>query len=37
MATAAELAKRDVLVARLSAAEDAETMDVLCVDKTGLS
>jgi H+-transporting ATPase len=32
---AAELAKRGVLVTRLSAAEDAATMDVLCVDKTG--
>ena len=31
----AELAKRRVLVTRLSAAEDAATMDVLCVDKTG--
>lgn len=31
----AELAKRGVLVARLSAAEDAATMDVLCADKTG--
>jgi plasma-membrane proton-efflux P-type ATPase len=31
----AELAKRGVLVTRLSAAEDAATMDVLCVDKTG--
>ncbi len=30
-----ELAKRGVLVTRLSAAEDAATMDVLCVDKTG--
>ena len=30
-----ELAKRGVLVTRLSAAEDAVTMDVLCVDKTG--
>ena len=30
-----ELAARGVLVARLSAAEDAATMDVLCVDKTG--
>ncbi len=27
--------KRGVLVTRLSAAEDAATMDVLCVDKTG--
>jgi H+-transporting ATPase len=36
MAVAAkELAKRGVLVTRLSAAEDAATMDVLCVDKTG--
>jgi H+-transporting ATPase len=31
----AELAKRGVLVTRLSAAEDAATMAVLCVDKTG--
>jgi H+-transporting ATPase len=31
----AELAKRGVLVTRLSAAEDAATMDVLGVDKTG--
>jgi len=31
----AELAKVGVLVTRLSAAEDAATMDVLCVDKTG--
>jgi H+-transporting ATPase len=30
-----ELAKRGVLVTRISAAEDAATMDVLCVDKTG--
>ncbi len=30
-----ELAKRGVLVTRLSAAEDAATLDVLCVDKTG--
>ena len=30
-----ELAKRGVLVTRLSAAEDAATMEVLCVDKTG--
>jgi len=30
-----ELAKRGVLVTRLSASEDAATMDVLCVDKTG--
>ena len=30
-----ELVKRGVLVTRLSAAEDAATMDVLCVDKTG--
>ena len=30
-----KLAKRGVLVTRLSAAEDAATMDVLCVDKTG--
>jgi len=30
-----ELAIRGVLVTRLSAAEDAATMDVLCVDKTG--
>jgi plasma-membrane proton-efflux P-type ATPase len=33
---AKELAKRGVLVTRLSAAEDAATMDVLCVDKTGM-
>jgi len=32
---AGELAKRGVLVTRLSAAEDAATMNVLCVDKTG--
>lgn len=32
---AKELAKRGVLVTRLSAAEDAATMTVLCVDKTG--
>lgn len=32
---AAELARRGVLVTRLSAAEDAATMNVLCVDKTG--
>jgi plasma-membrane proton-efflux P-type ATPase len=31
----AELARRGVLVTRLSAAEDAATMDVLCADKTG--
>ncbi|HLW65882.1 MAG TPA: HAD-IC family P-type ATPase, partial [Gemmataceae bacterium] len=31
----AELAKRGVLVTRLSASEDAATMDVLCADKTG--
>jgi plasma-membrane proton-efflux P-type ATPase len=30
-----ELAKCGVLVTRLSATEDAATMDVLCVDKTG--
>ncbi len=30
-----ELAKRGVLVTRLSAAEDAASMDVLCADKTG--
>ena len=30
-----ELARRGVLVTRLSAAEDAAIMDVLCVDKTG--
>src|SRR5450631_293267 len=30
-----ELARRGVLVTRLNAAEDAATMDVLCVDKTG--
>ena len=32
---AKDLAKRSVLVTRLSATEDAATMDVLCVDKTG--
>jgi H+-transporting ATPase len=32
---AMELARRGVLVTRLSAAEDAATMNVLCVDKTG--
>ena len=31
----AVLAKQGVLVTRLSATEDAATMDVLCVDKTG--
>ena len=30
-----ELAARGVLITRLSAVEDAATMDVLCVDKTG--
>lgn len=30
-----ELAKKDVLVTRLSAVEDAATMNVLCADKTG--
>ncbi len=30
-----ELARRGVLVTRLNAAEDAATMNVLCVDKTG--
>jgi plasma-membrane proton-efflux P-type ATPase len=30
-----ELAKQGVLVTRLSAVEDAATLDVLCVDKTG--
>jgi H+-transporting ATPase len=30
-----ELVKKGVLVTRLSAAEDAATMNVLCVDKTG--
>jgi len=30
-----ELVKRGVLVTRLSASEDAATMDILCVDKTG--
>jgi H+-transporting ATPase len=30
-----QLARHGVLVTRLSAAEDAATMDVLCVDKTG--
>ncbi len=32
---ARELARRGVLVTRLSAIEDAATMDVLCTDKTG--
>ncbi len=32
---AKQLAKSGVLVTRLSAAEDAATMDVLCADKTG--
>ena len=32
---AMELAKKGVIVTRLSAAEDAATMDVLCLDKTG--
>jgi H+-transporting ATPase len=32
---ARELARRNVLITRLSATEDAATMDVLCVDKTG--
>jgi len=32
---AMELSKKGVLVTRLSAVEDAATMDVLCVDKTG--
>jgi plasma-membrane proton-efflux P-type ATPase len=32
---ARELARRGVLVTRLSASEDAATMDVVCVDKTG--
>ena len=32
---AMELGRRGVLVTRLSAAEDAATMDVLCADKTG--
>ena len=32
---ATELSKRGVLITRLSAAEDAATMDVLCADKTG--
>ncbi len=32
---AMELAKKGLLVTRLSAAEDAATMDVLCADKTG--
>jgi len=35
MASDRRLAKRGVLVTRLSAAEDAATMDVSCVDKTG--
>ena len=30
-----ELARKGVLVTRLSASEDAALMDVLCVDKTG--
>ena len=30
-----ELAKKSVIVTRLSAAEDAATMDILCADKTG--
>ena len=30
-----ELARKGVLVTRLSASEDAATMNVLCVDKTG--
>ena len=30
-----ELAKKGVLITRLSAAEDAATLDVLCADKTG--
>ena len=30
-----ELAKKGVLITRLSAAEDAATMDTLCADKTG--
>jgi H+-transporting ATPase len=32
---ARELARNKVLITRLSATEDAATMDVLCVDKTG--
>jgi H+-transporting ATPase len=32
---ARDLARRSVLVTRLTATEDAATMDVLCVDKTG--
>ena len=32
---ALELAKKGVLITRLSAAEDAAEMDVLCIDKTG--
>jgi len=32
---AMDLSKKGVLVTRLSAVEDAATMDVLCVDKTG--
>lgn len=32
---ASDLARRGVLVTRLSAIEDAATMDVLCTDKTG--
>jgi P-type E1-E2 ATPase len=31
----AQLAKRGVLITHLSASEDAATLDVLCVDKTG--
>ncbi len=30
-----ELAKKKVLITRLSATEDAATMDAICVDKTG--
>lgn len=32
---ARELARKNVLITRLSATEDAATMDILCVDKTG--
>ena len=32
---AMELSKKGVLVTRLSAVEDAATMDILCIDKTG--
>jgi H+-transporting ATPase len=32
---ARDLARKNVLITRLSATEDAATMDILCVDKTG--